>query len=131
MAKHLLNVDEVLILLEKDIERVGSQLQWAQQMGVDRTNVNAILRRRRPPTPQILSVLGLEVVIEPTLAEVIGRLRKAVELAGSQSEFARLTGAIRADVNSVLNGRRRPGPEIYKALELPRVVRYAPKKDIH
>lgn len=128
MAKHLLNSAEVLILLEKDIKRVGSQLQWARQMGVDRTNVNAILRRRREPTPQVLRALGLETVSEPTAAEVINRLREAVERAGSQSEFSRFTGALRTHVNNVLNGRRQPGPEIYKALQLTRVVRYAPKK---
>lgn len=114
--------------MEKDIKRVGSQLQWARQMGVDRTNVNAILRRRREPTPQVLRALGLETVSEPTAAEVINRLREAVERAGSQSEFSRFTGALRTHVNNVLNGRRQPGPEIYKALQLTRVVRYAPKK---
>jgi hypothetical protein len=51
-----------------------------------------------------------------------------VARAGSHTEYARRTGLDRTYVTHVLNGRN-PGAEIIKALEVTRVVRYAPKEN--
>ncbi len=124
---HLLDADEVIRHLEQETERVGGQSEWARLNGVNRSTLNQVLNRRRPPTKQMVSALGLRQIVLPTRAELVKRLIEEVEKAGSQTELARRIGLNRTYLTHVLNGRK-PGSEVIKALHLTRVVKYLQKK---
>lgn len=127
LLEHLLNAEEVLTLLNREIERVGNQSEWARRNGVPRASLNLILHRRKRPAGRTIAALGLELIVVPPQSELLHLLRKEIERVGSQAQFARLAGINRPHVNNVLKGRRTPGPEILKALKLARVVGYAPR----
>lgn len=127
MSQHLLDADEVVSLLAQEVESVGGQSEWARRTGVDRSILNRILRRRRPLTESVVKALGLKTVVLPSRADIVRRLSEEVERAGSQSEYARRTGLDRTYITHVLNGRA-PGRDVIKALNLTRIIRYAPKK---
>ena len=125
---HLLDDEAVLCLLEGEVKGAGGQTEWARQTGVDRSTLNQILRRRRCLTKQIIDALELRRVMLPSKNDLVKRLSEEVARAGSHTEYARRTGLDRTYLTHVLNGRN-PGAEIFKALEVTRVVRYAPKKN--
>jgi DNA-binding phage protein len=50
--------------------------------------------------------------------DVLKLLRREIDRAGGQSEWARQTGVYRTHLNKVLNGWRPPGPSICRALGL-------------
>lgn len=58
------------------------------------------------------------------LAEIYADLRKACDLVGGQTEWARRAGLSAAYVSDVLNARRDPGPKMLKALGYARRVTY-------
>jgi hypothetical protein len=101
MVKYFLDADEVLLLLEKTSSVLATNCNgrgiWAYREQASMKHF------------AILSALGLEMVMRPTRAETLTRLREEVERAGSQAEFARLTGVARPDVES-LDTHRKKGP---------------------
>jgi DNA-binding phage protein len=54
--------------------------------------------------------------------DLLRLLRRDINRAGGQSEWARQTGICRTYINRVLNGRKPPGPSICRALGLKRAV---------
>ena len=54
--------------------------------------------------------------------DLLRLLRRDINRAGGQSEWARQTGICRTYINRVLNGRKPPGPSIYGALGLKRAA---------
>jgi hypothetical protein len=58
------------------------------------------------------------------LDEVVRILRKEVEQAGSQAEFARRTGVSRPNLNSAITGNRPPTRDVLQALNLKKVFAY-------
>lgn len=55
-----MTLDDVLGALAAAIYRAGGRAQWAQQHGVSRSFVSAVLCRTRAPSDKILAALGLE-----------------------------------------------------------------------
>ena len=62
------------------------------------------------------------------LEEVLVVLRRAVERAGGQSEWAKGAGVNRTFLNKVLNGKQAPGRAILKALKLRKTLAYVPEE---
>ncbi len=124
---HLLDDEAVLRLLEEEVKSAGGQMQWARPNRCPSVHNQSDSTRRQRLTQQIISALGLRRVLLPSKNDLVKRLREEVAKAGSQSEFARRTGLDRTYLTHVLNGRN-PGNEIAKALNVTRVVRYAPER---
>jgi len=61
-AKRLLDENDVLQLLNEVIGGAGGQSAWARQTGVDRVQLNKVLRGKRPVTRKILQALKLKTV---------------------------------------------------------------------
>jgi hypothetical protein len=56
--------------------------------------------------------------------DAMGLLRAAIEVAGSQQEWAKNNGVDRATLNATLNGRRNLQPKVLQALGLEQVIVY-------
>jgi hypothetical protein len=56
------NRGEVLQLLKNAVERAGSQLAYAKHHGVDRAQLNQILKGKKSVGPSFLKALGLRNV---------------------------------------------------------------------
>jgi hypothetical protein len=56
--------------------------------------------------------------------DAMGLLRAAIEVAGSQQEWAKNNGVDRATLNATLNGRRNLQPKVLQALGLEQVTVY-------
>jgi DNA-binding transcriptional regulator YdaS (Cro superfamily) len=123
-----LDLNDVLRLLTREVERVGGQSEWARRTGVDRTHVNQVMRGRKVPAGRIVRALGLKKLLLPTVPDVLNRLTKEVERAGSQSEWARRTGVDRTYLNKVMSASKNPGPDVIRALKLKQVEAYAPQE---
>jgi hypothetical protein len=54
--------------------------------------------------------------------DLLRLLRRDINRVGGQSEWARQTGICRTYINRVLNGRKPPGPSIWRALGFKRAV---------
>jgi hypothetical protein len=54
VTKHLLDENDVLLLLNEVVDRAGGQAAWARQSGIDRTLLNQVLRGKRRLTPTII-----------------------------------------------------------------------------
>jgi len=59
----LLNKQEVVNLLRKEIAKAGSQSEWARRTGIHRTALSALLNGRKGLQPKILAALGLKKVV--------------------------------------------------------------------
>ena len=59
----LLRIEDVIRLLRDEVERVGSQSEWARRKGVARTSLSHALSGRKRPTKDILKTLKLEKVV--------------------------------------------------------------------
>lgn len=59
-----------------------------------------------------------------TIENVIDRLRREIEAAGSQRQFAQKIGVSAAYLNDVMNRKREPGDKILKAINLQKVIVY-------
>jgi DNA-binding phage protein len=125
VTNHRLDLNDVLRLLRRDVERAGGQAEWARRTGVDRTHLNQVMRGRKLPAGRIVRALGLKKLLLPTVPDVLNRLTKEVERAGSQSEWARRTGVDRTYLNKVMSARKNPGPDLIRALKLKQVAAYA------
>jgi DNA-binding phage protein len=127
MTKQFLDVEDVLRLLRREIERAGGQSEWSRRTGVNRSSLNQVISGRRDPGPQIATALKLKKVLNLNMADVHHRVQREVQTAGSQSEWARRTGVSRVHLNKVLNGKKTMGPRIIEALNLKPFV-YIPLK---
>ena len=54
---------EVLLILKKEIKKVGSIIAWSRQMGVERSHLSSVLHKRRSPDKKILAALKLSEVL--------------------------------------------------------------------
>jgi DNA-binding phage protein len=54
-----LGLDEVLGILREEVEKAGGQTEFARKAGVNRSNLNSTLLKKRPPTRDILQALNL------------------------------------------------------------------------
>jgi len=59
----ILEQKDVVRLLREEVERAGGQVAWSKKTGVNRTNLNRILKGERPPSKAILDALKLRVVV--------------------------------------------------------------------
>lgn len=127
MQQRLLNVQNVLELLRRDVKRAGSQSAWARRAGVDRTYVNKVLQGSRTPGAQILKALKLRAVVVcagPAHLELLPILQRAVRQAGSISAWSRHAGIDRAVVSLVMHGKRIPAQHVFRALKQKRLTGY-------
>jgi len=53
---------EVLQVLRQEIQKAGSQAEWARRNAINRTYLNKVLNRQRSPGPAILNALKIENV---------------------------------------------------------------------
>jgi hypothetical protein len=73
----LLDAQDVRDILRREIRHLGSQLAWAKKFGVQRSNVNATLSRKRPPSGLLLKALGIEKVVAYKRSEAKNLVRAA------------------------------------------------------
>ena len=57
----ILEQKDIVQLLRSEVEEAGGQVAWAKKHGLDRTIVNRVMHRARPPTEG--SALGLRIVV--------------------------------------------------------------------
>ena len=58
----LYRINDIIPILRHEVERAGSQAEWARKTGVNRANLNSTLTGKRPPTKDILKALNLRKV---------------------------------------------------------------------
>jgi DNA-binding phage protein len=58
----LLRIKDIIPILRREVERAGSQAEWARKTGANRANLNSTLTGKRPPTRDILRALNLRKV---------------------------------------------------------------------
>jgi hypothetical protein len=80
----VLEPEDVLRLLRCEIERAGGQQPWAKSMGVDRANLNRVLKGLRPICMSIIKALKLRVVFVPESSKVGPLPSKFRGIAGYQ-----------------------------------------------
>jgi len=119
-----LNLAQVRLRLCRDIELAGGQAEWSRRAGVPRTYLNKVLHGHKPIGRRITQALGLNEVTLPSEGEVLRLLRREVEKAGSQAEWARRNAINRTTLNHVMNGRKRVGPILLRVLNIRRVTVY-------
>jgi len=135
-----LQVQDVIKLLRDEIERAGSQSEWARQTGVQRTQINRVLNLRRLPPSQLCRALGLEWVIVRHAAESDGfdivsyrdfirTLREEINKAGSITAWSKHFGVDRSHLSMVVHKRRSPDKRILAALNLSEVLVCANESD--
>lgn len=49
--------------LSAAIERAGTQTKFAAECGLPQSYISAVMRRERPPSDKLLSILGLKRVV--------------------------------------------------------------------
>jgi hypothetical protein len=59
----ILEHEEIVQLLWREVQKAGTQTAWAKRNGVDRTELNRVLHHSKPPTQAIIRALGLRTVI--------------------------------------------------------------------
>lgn len=45
------------------IEKAGTQTKFAEQCGFPQSYISAVMRRERPPSDKLLSILGLKRIV--------------------------------------------------------------------
>ena len=95
----LLELEEVVRILQKQVGRAGTQAEWARQNQVNPHDLSSAVRSKRPPTKDILRALNLRKAFgykalsaqrhELLRVEDVARLiRQQVANAGGQTEWA-------------------------------------------
>jgi DNA-binding phage protein len=129
--KHF-EVEDVLGLLRRRVDRAGGQSELARQTGLERADINRALNSRRLPMTKLCLAIGLEWVVVHQAAgkrsctrsdilsnlEVLGILAEAVKKAGGPAAWSRQTGINRSYLSLVLHERKNPGMRILGALAL-------------
>lgn len=57
-----MNVDQVRLKIWREIERLGSQSEFARKAGVTHQYVNQVIRGKQPPGQSLLSILDPPLV---------------------------------------------------------------------
>jgi DNA-binding transcriptional regulator YdaS (Cro superfamily) len=133
-CKLFLEYEEVLELLRSEIALAGSQVHWANRMGVARSKLNKALRGATVLSKPAIRALKLRVVyapisetemaapVRPTVTleheDVMRLLRSEIERAGSQLAWAKREGVSRPEVNKMLGWSRPISKTVIKALKL-------------
>ena len=131
-AMQALYVQDVVKLLRDEVERAGSQSEFARQNGVAPSLISRVLRGERLPTSRLCRALGLEWVLVHrtapcdsvaevdivTFQEFIRALRMQINKAGGIAAWGRQFGIDRSHLSSVLHKRRAPDRRIIAALNL-------------
>jgi DNA-binding phage protein len=126
-----MRVEDVLALLRRDIDRVGSQAEWARQTGIDRSMINLVLNGQRLPPLKLCQALGLKWVITNqansksriiTNRDFLLIMSEAIRKAGSLSAWSRQIGVERSYMCHVLHGRAVPSGKLLAALNLSEVL---------
>lgn len=63
MKRKLLTIEDVLDILRDGIKTHGTQVKYAEFLGVTQGYINDMLKRKRDPGPRVLDALGLEKVV--------------------------------------------------------------------
>lgn len=63
MKRKEITIDNVLAKIQAAVSAVGSQRQYAKQIGVSTAYLNDVLNRKREPGEKILHPLGLRKVV--------------------------------------------------------------------
>jgi DNA-binding phage protein len=127
MTNRLLNAQDVLRRLRREVKQAGGQSEWARRMGVDRTLLNKVLQGRRHPGPQIIRALELKKVVNcvaPEGNDLLHLLRQAIERTGSIAAWSRRSGIDRAFASRVVNGKKPPSMAFFRALKVKNVTAY-------
>jgi DNA-binding phage protein len=127
MTKGHLNVQDVLRLLRRDVRGAGSQSEWARRTGIERTYLNKVLQGHKPPSPRMIKAVRLQTIVicsAPDADNLLPLLRQAVKEAGSISAWSRKTGIDRSVISCVINGKRAPSSQFFRALKLKKVTNY-------
>jgi hypothetical protein len=61
----IFELDDVIALLRRDVEKAGSQVAWSKRTGIDRSLLNGVLKGHRPPTAGMIAALNLRIVFTP------------------------------------------------------------------
>jgi DNA-binding transcriptional regulator YdaS (Cro superfamily) len=145
LIKPLYSSHEVRQMLQHEVNAAGGQTSWARNYRVDRPQLSKMLHGRCPISANVARRLGLICIVyyvhesqkhaavnlnvgrgcilSPD--DVVHMLVRAVRSAGGQAQWARKMAVDRTIVNKVLNGDRTLPPQIYRALELHKLVAYA------
>lgn len=128
--RDLLDDSEAITLLRRACDAVGSTRAFADRLGIAAPNVFAALQGKRRISGRMAEAIGLRAVrhLEYIAAdrpaaplsppEARARLRRAVEEAGSQIEFARTTGVTKAAISNQLAGRHPIDGKVARCLGL-------------
>ena len=68
MKQDVLKLNDVLRLLRREVQRAGSQSEWARRAGVNRTYLNKVLKGIKPPSPKIIKALNLTTMFAKHVA---------------------------------------------------------------
>ena len=131
-----LRIQDVVKLLRDEVERVGSQSEFARQKGVERSLINKVLQGERVPTSRLCWALGLEWVLVSRAApggpaaklniitsqKFIRMLRVQINRAGGLAAWGRQFGISRSQLSRVLHKTRTPDQRIIAALNLAEVL---------
>jgi DNA-binding phage protein len=128
MSKQFLDVNDVLRLLRREVERAGGQYAWSRHTGVNRAYLYRVMDDQSPPGGPILAALKLKKISLVKKTDIVRLVQHEVQRAGSQAEWARRAGVSRVNLNLVINGRRRPNVALLKALKLTPFAYTAAKK---
>lgn len=137
-----LNARQVLQLLQRDVDAVGGQSEWARRAGIDRSLLNKILSEKRSINQDVTRCLSLRRTVcymrmnsgpgsgDPAkileIDDVLDLLSREVEDAGGQENWTRRTNSDRTFLNKVLRRHKAPGPTILQFLNLTKVIGYVP-----
>jgi DNA-binding phage protein len=127
MTRRFLDLQDLLRLLRREVGRAGGQSAWARRTGVNRTDLNKVLRGSRTPSAQLLKALELQAIVVcagPKGLELLPIVRQAVLQAGGISAWSRHAGIDRTVVSMVIHGKRTPTSRFFRALKQKRVVAY-------
>jgi len=54
--------EDVVAVLREEVDKAGGQVAWSKKAGVNRSNLNRVLKGHRPPPATILVALKLRAV---------------------------------------------------------------------
>jgi transcriptional regulator with XRE-family HTH domain len=58
----IIRLQKVVLIIRREVEKVGGQAEFAKATGISRSNLNPAFLGRRPPTNDLLKVLKLRKV---------------------------------------------------------------------
>src|SRR5437764_11970650 len=86
-ADRLIGLEDVVRMLRKEVERAGSQAEWARQGSVNSPDLSGTVTGKRPPTKDILKALRLKKAF--AYQSISGRNRRLLSSKRSSVGFGR------------------------------------------